>query len=151
MSYQKLSGKDWGQVTDKTVTTPPQTQPSQPAPNAPEATLLYKVIKDNKQLGAFAKDINAWSFYRDKNADAIKVNNVDVTEGLRTKFTDPSPTTKEPDGTTQPDTGNPVAEKNDFEEWVKENVTDNNQLLNQILAALQGLMEFLQSIFKGGK
>lgn len=147
LSYQKVSHDKWGDVTNKDVTVVAP-QPSQPAPTAPTETLLYKVIKDSKQIGAFAKDINAWSLFTTENATSIKVNNVDVTDGLRAKFTTPSPTTQNPDGTTQPDSGKPVAEKDDFQEWVKTNVTQNNTLLQTILDLLKKLL----SIFNlGGK
>jgi len=143
MSYTKVSHDKWGDVTDKSAPTPTPA-PSQPAPTAPVETLLYKVVKAGKQLGAFAKDINAWNLFTNEGADKITANGADVTESLRAKFTTPSPTTKDPDGSTQADSGKPVAEKDDYTEVVK----DNNNLLKTILSMLQSLVDAFKKIFK---
>lgn len=132
LSYTKQSNTNWGDVTNK-VTTPVVTAPSEPAPSAPASTLLYKVIKGGKQIGAYSKDINAWNSFQTNGADSVQLNGTDVTKTLRTKFTQPSPTTQNPDGTTQPDTGKPVVDKDDYEETK---------------AKVNAIWAFLLSIFK---
>lgn len=147
MSYTKQSNANWGQVTNKSVTPTPTTPPSQPAPSAPDSTLLYKVTKGGKQIGAFAKDINAWNCYVNNEAQAITINGAIITNNLKAKFTAASPTTQNPDGTTQSDTGKPVTEKDDYTE-ILNTTKDNNSLLKQILSLLQSLVAKITNIFK---
>lgn len=141
LSYTKVSHDKWGDVTNAANAAPTTTQPSQPAPSAPATTLLYKVIKDGKQIGAFAKDLNAWAFYTTNKADSININGVDATAELKEKFTAPSPTTNNQDGTKQEDSGLPVAEKHDYSE-------ENNTLLKQILEIVTNILSKLTNIFK---
>lgn len=143
MSYTKVSNANWGDVANK-VTTPPVVTPSQPAPTVPDSTLLYKVVKAGKQIGAYSKDINAWNSYVNNSASAVMLNGTDVTEQLRAKFQQPSPTTQNPDGTTQSDSGAPVTDKTDYSEILKE----NNSLLKTILSMLQSLVGKITNIFK---
>jgi hypothetical protein len=133
MSYTKQSNADWGSVTNKSTTPPPITPPSQPAPSAPVSSLLYKVSKDGKQIGAFAKDINAWNCYMNNSATVITINGTDITSNLRSKFTAPSPTTTDNSGQTLPDSGKPVTEKDDYTE-ILDTVKANNTLLNQLVS-----------------
>lgn len=148
LSYTKQSNADWGAVTNKQATPSPTPPPSQPAPTAPEETLLYKVVKGGKQIGAYAKDLNAWNSYKNNSADKITANGTDITESLKAKYESPSPTTQNPEGGTQPDTGNPVTEKDDFEKWVKDNITENTNILKQILEFVKAILDKLTGIFK---
>lgn len=139
MSYQKQSNADWGQVTNKVA--PQPTPPSVPAPTAPIETLLYKVSKSGKQIGAFAKDTNAWSWYTENQADSITISGTDVTAQLKAKFTAPSPTTQNPDGTTQADSGKAVAEKLDY---LEKELATQKKLIDIITA-------FFEATFKNFK
>lgn len=132
MSYKKFShATDWGRGGDIATPTPaPVTPPSEPAPSAPANTLLYRVYKGGKQIGAYAKDINAWNAHTQNAADKVTFNGKDCTEALRTKFVAPSPTTG------QPDSGLPVAEKDDYTELEKR---------------VSLIEQFLKLIFKGWK
>lgn len=101
------------------------------------AKKLYKLLIDGKQVAAYSTEENAYSGYVSYGRKgAITQNNIDLTKIIVDKYTQPSPTTKDPDGNTLPDTGNPVTEKDDYGNLIKE----NNNLLKQII-------EFLKKIF----
>ena len=131
LSYTKQSNAEWGQVTNK-VNPVPVTPPSQPAPTAPPATLLYKVLKGGKQIGAFAKDINAWNFYTTNSADKITVSGKDITANLKAKFTAPSPTAG------QPDSGKAITEKLDY----------IDKRVSALEKSLEVVLKYLEGIFK---
>lgn len=137
LSYTKVSHDDWGAVTNAN-TPPPVTVPSQPAPTAPPTTLLFKVLKGGKQIGAFAKDINAWNCYQSNSADKITANGADVTASLKAKFLAPSPTS-----VGDLNTGVPVADKTDYEELKKR--------VSKLEATQKAVVDFLTNMFKGFK
>lgn len=133
LSYTKYShATDWGRGGNKTEPAP--VAPT-PVPAPVPAKELYKLTVDGKQVGAYSTEQNAYSAYVffDKKA-VIKLAGKDVTSELVNKFTAPSPTTQTPDGAPLPDTGLPVAEKDDYAE-------ENNGLLKQILAILKSIFK----------
>lgn len=130
LSYTKYSHKtDWGKGGNKNQPLPaPAPEPSKP---------LYKVLKDSKQVGAYAEEANAWRGFKQHNATKITFDGKDVTATLKKKYEQESPTTTPPeDGG-----GMPVAEKPDYSE-------ENNVLLKQILSIVQELLNKVKEIFK---
>lgn len=139
LSYTKQSNAQWGQVTEKNPKAP---QPTTPAPEKPADNLLKVLDSSGKQVAAYSVEANAYRrWVEDGKTGKIMQNGKDVTGQLIAKYTTPSPTTKDPDGTKQPDSGTPAADRPDYSEA-------NNTILKQILTIVQTILEKLTSIFK---
>ena len=134
-SYQKISGAEFGQVTN--VSNPVPVEPT-PEPEVP-AKELYKVFNSNgTQVGAYSVEENAYKKYVEGGRTGrIKQGNKDVTAELDQKYTATSPTV-DPD---DPGSGAPITEKPDYSE-------ENNGLLKQILAIVQAILAKLTGVFK---
>lgn len=135
LSYTKQSNAEWGQVTDKNPKTPQA--PAQP-PTTPTTTpqpLLFRVFGvDGKQIGAYSVESNAYRVFVDNGkVGKITYSGKDITAELVSKYSTPSPTTKDDTGNTLPDSGKPVAEKDDYTE-ILNTVKANNDLLKQLIA-----------------
>lgn len=142
LSYTKFSAPvNWGEGGDINPKTP--VPPVIPPVTPPvETKILYKVLVNGKQIGAYSTDVSAYRSYVEHSGTAIMYGARDVTAELKAKFTTPSPTTQDPaTGTPLPDTGLPVTDKHDYSE-------ENNGLLKQILALLQTLFAKVTGIFK---
>ena len=141
LSYTKYSHDvEWGQGGNKN-------QPSQPDPTPqPEpAKQLYRLIVDGKQVAAYSTDSNAFKGYNQYGATGIIMfEGSDVTAAILDKFTEKSPTTQNPDGSEKPDSGNPITDKDDYGDIIKE----NNGILKTILDILTQLSSAFFSIFK---
>lgn len=138
LSYTKQSNANWGDVTDKNPKTP---QPEPQAPQTPTTTpqdVLFKLVVNGKQVAAYSVEANAYKGYVDYGkTGTITQGGKDITAELVAKYTTPSPTANTP----EEGGGQPITEKPDYTE-------ENNNLLKQILALLQGLITKLTSIFK---
>jgi hypothetical protein len=128
LSYTKFShSTDWGKGGNKTAPTPAPTPT--PAAPAPAPVVLFKLLIDGKQVGAYSTEANVYRAFVDTGRKGtIMLNGTDVTAKIVALFNTPSPTSG------QPDSGKPVVEKDDYEE-TKRNV-------NVIWA-------FLTSLFSG--
>lgn len=147
-SYQKISGAEWGHVTNKNTTPTPTPTPVPPPVTTPTTTpqpVAFKVFDaSGSQVGAYNVEANAYNKFvvATNKQGKIKQGVKDVTAELLAKYETPSPTTKDPaTGDPLPDTGLPVTEKHDYSE-------ENNGLLKQILAILQSLFDKFTGIFK---
>lgn len=145
LSYTKYSAAEWGQGGDINPKAPvPAPVPAQTPTTTPVDT-LFKLYVAGKQVGAYSVEANAFkAFVQGDKVATIKQGSKDVTAELVAKYTTPSPTTKDETGTTLPDSGKPVAEKDGYTEA-------DRQRDNAIAALLQKLWDFVTSIFKGGK
>jgi len=147
-SYKKISGAQWGQVTNKDLTPTPTPNPVPPPANTPTTTpqdVAFRVYgEDGKQIGAYNVEANAYKKFVDATSGKGKImqGSKNVTETLVAKYTTPSPTTQDPQGNPLPDTGKPVTEKQDWEDIKNQN--------NAILTLLQKIWALLTSVFKGG-
>lgn len=139
LSYTKYShATDWGKGGDINPKAP--TPPPAPVPE-PEK-VLYKVIgADGKQVGAYSTDANAFRGYNEHNATKIMLGAKNVTAEVLAKFTTPSPTTQNPDGTTQPDSGAPITDKIDYSE-------QTYTLVQKIFLIVQEILNKLTGVFK---
>lgn len=92
---------------------------------------------------SYTKQSNAaWGAVTEKNPKAPVPSPVPAPTPVPPPITtDPSPTTKDPQGNPLPDTGKPVTEKHDYSE-------ENNALLKTILAVVQAIQALLSKIFK---
>ena len=109
-----------------------------PAP-APAPQLLYKVIKDGKQIGAYSIELNAYKAFRANSADAIMLNTGNVTQALIDKY-EPKPTTPPP----TPD----YSEKDKQQDAA---IAELQKKQTAQASVLQGIADFLASIFSGFK
>lgn len=98
------------------------------------AKKLYRLVVDGKQISAYSSELNAYTGYVNygKKGSIIQ-NGVDLTAIIVAKYATPSPTTKDPNGNPLPDTGNPITDKDDYGDIIKE----NNSLLKQIIELIK--------------
>lgn len=149
-SYQKLSGSDFGKVTNKsqpvpvvpsTPTTPVQNTPApvEPSTSQTPAKDLYKVLDQTvTQVGAYSEEGNAYKKYVDGGrVGRVMFKNKDITAELDTKYTTPSPTATPP----EQGGGLPVAEKPDYSQ-------ENNVLLKAIKSIVDAILAILTKVFK---
>lgn len=131
LSYTKFShSTDWGKGGNKMQSPTPTPAPI-PEPTAPEpAVILWKLIVNKKQVAAYSTEANAFAGYAQygKVGVTITYNGKDVTEAIVAKYTTPSPTA------TQPDSGKPIVDKDDYEETKRR---------------VNVIWEFLKSLFSG--
>lgn len=141
-SYRKISGAQWGQVTNKDTSPTPTPAPVPPVVETPTTTpspVLYKLLDvKGKQLAAYSTEANAYKGYvQYGKVGKILLGKDDVTALLVTKYTEPSPTATPP----AQGGGLPVAEKPDYSE-------ENNTLLKQILSIVTAILNKLTGVFK---
>jgi hypothetical protein len=137
LSYTKYSAAEWGQGGDinPKAPVPPVIPPVTPPV---ETKILFKVLVNGKQVGAYSSDVNAYRGYVEHQGTSIMYGVKDVTAELITKFTASSPTTEDPSGNPLPDTGKPVVDKDDYEE-TKRRVGVLEDLVNKIINFFKGL------------
>jgi hypothetical protein len=139
LSYTKFSDPiAWGKGGTIPAKAPVPPPVAQPTPSTTPSVILWKLLDAaGKQVAAYSVEANAWKGYNDDGrVGKIMYNGTDVTAELTTKFTAPSPTThvdQDQEKDKLPDTGKPVAEKDDFK--------DISELLKQILAAIQWIKD----------
>lgn len=110
---------------------------------------LYKLSVNGKQVSAYSTDKNAYDgWVQYGKTGTIVQNSVDVTKTVVDKYTAPSPTTQEPDGTTQPDSGKPVTEKDGYTEDDRKRDNALYTLVQQIFALLKSVWGSLTSLHK---
>lgn len=137
-SYQKISGAQFGQVTNKDLTPTPTPAPVPPVVITPTTTpqdVLFKVSDaTGKQTGAYSTEANAYRAFVDGGKiGKIKQGGKDLTSALVAKFTTPSPTATPP----SEGGGLPVTDKPDYEE-------KRNTLLDLLISLISKIL----SIFK---
>lgn len=144
LSYTKYShATDWGKGGDKVVTAPTPTPTPTPDPLPPvvepaKPKSLWKLSVDGKQVAAYSTEMNAYSgyvYYGKKGI--ITLDGKDITAEIVARYTTPSPTADPP----AEGGGKPVTEKPDYGE-------ENNNLLKQILAIVQTILEKITGVFK---
>lgn len=119
---------DWPQYQN--VPTLPPPAPVIPTPTPPSVVISYRVIKDGKQIGAYALEKNAWNKYKAEGGKIIDQNNNDVTAQLVAKYDPPAPPEDKP-----------AVPAHDYGQ-------ENNGLLKQILELLTNLINKIGGIFK---
>lgn len=128
----------------------PSLQPSAPPPPVPVAPptppsvqISYRVIKGDKQIGAYQLEQNAWNKYLAENADKIiddKGN--DVTAIFKAKY--------------QPPTPPPVPPKQDAEAskpipadpTMQDAIIETNTIAKEIRDIVKAILTFLKGIFR---
>lgn len=135
LSYTKYShATEWGKGGNKTVATTPAPTPVVVDTPVTAPVVLYKVVVNGKQVGAYSKELNAYNAYK-ASGGTITLGNVDVTSKIVAMFETKSPTSEG-----DPNTGVPVADKTDYEETKKR--------LTALEAIVKSITDFLSSIFK---
>lgn len=104
--------------------------PNTPAPTPPTVNIAYRVYKNDKQIGAYTVEINAWNKYKAEGDKITDQTGTDITAQLKVKY-EP---VKIPDPA-------PVDQTHDI-------IVENNNLLKQILKLLQDLIGKITGIFK---
>lgn len=135
LSYTKYShATDWGKGGDINPKAP--VPPPTPVPAPANAIDYYRLIIDGQQKAAYQSEANAYKgyIYYGRTGKIMRAT-TDVTAELVAKYTEPSPTSG------QPDSGKPVTEKHDYSE-------ENNTLLKQILSIVQQILTKITGVFK---
>lgn len=143
LSYTKQSNAEWGQVTDKNPKPPqaPVQVPTTPT-TTPQAELYRVYSSDNKQIGAYTVEANAYMAYvNNGKSGKITYSGKNITNDLVTKYSTPSPTTTDQNGNTLPDSGKPVTEKDDYSE-------KTYNIVQQILVIVQQILTKIMAVFK---
>lgn len=133
LSYTKYSAAEWGQGGNKVQAPAPQPAPATPVP-VPTAE-LYRLFIGNKQVAAYGVEANAYKGFVDYGkTGTIIYTGKDITADLVAKYTTPSPTTTDDNNVPLPDTGKPVAEKDDYSEATYLMVKQLLQMLTDFIA-----------------
>ncbi len=136
-------GYDWPSLQPNVVVPPNMAPPAVP-PTPPTVTINYRVIKADKQIGAYTVDTNAWNKYQAEAADKIiDQNGNDVTLVLKAKFEPAKPVeVTPPAGDAEKPKPIPA------DPTMQDAIVETNTIVKQIRDMVTAILAFLARVFK---